>query len=186
MFVLESCVQSVTGERVVLADRRTILNIGKVSNVELAFTDQYLEEHTSAVTLHVLDMPGIDLIIGFPDIITKYYFYFLNVIADIHEKVQKPWTSGEDGQEESPEDQDTLSFAGPLYYIMNEREKVLQDYYTLFNKHLAPGMVKAVPGIADLLKCGLALQVFVPEVWKGIKGFKPLELKIKDTMPRSL
>ena len=190
MSKLEPCVQTVTGESVVLADRRTILNIGKVINVELEFTDQYLEVHTSAVTLHVLDMPGgMDVIIGFPDIITKYSTYFLNVMTDIHEKAQKPWTSGEDGQEESPEKLDTAipsSFAGPLYYIMNEREEVLQDHYNLFEKHLASEMVRAVPGITDLLKSDLALQLFVPEVWKGIEGFPPLELKFEDTMPSSL
>ena len=108
-----------------LADRRTILKIGKVI--------KYLEVHTSAVTLHVLDMPGMDLITGFPVIITKYSMYFLNVMTDIHEKAQKPWMSGEDGQEESPEELDTaipLSFVGPLYYIMNEREELLQAEYT--------------------------------------------------------
>ena len=40
---------------VVLADRRTIWDIGRVVNVELEFTDRHQVTHSSDVTLHVLD-----------------------------------------------------------------------------------------------------------------------------------
>ena len=74
------------------------------------------------------------------------------------------------------------SFAGPLYFIMNERDKVIQDYFALFEEHLAPYFVTAVPEVIEFMKSDMALRVFEPEVWKGIERFPPLELKFKDTV----
>ena len=74
-------------------NKRTILDIGRVVNVELEFTDQYQVTHSSEVALHVLNMPGMDVIIGFSDYrnqITQYCMFFLNVTEDIRDNAQKP------------------------------------------------------------------------------------------------
>ena len=51
----------------------------------------------------------------------------------------------------------------------------------LFEKHLAPYFVTAVPEVIEFMKSDMALRVFEPEVWKEIERFPPLELKFKDT-----
>ena len=38
----------------------------------------------------------------------------------------------------------------------------------------------------ELLHSDLAMDVFVPSVWKGIEGIPDLELDFKDTLPESM
>ena len=58
-------------------------------------------------------------------------------------------------------------------------------YLADLETHVTPGIETACPGIMDLLASDLALSVFVPTEWTGIK-LEPYTLEVKPNIPAFL
>jgi hypothetical protein len=93
------------------------------------------------------------------------------------------WTNGDDdGSPEGEECPDPCSFTGALQFMEVSFEEALDKYLNQFEEHVQAEFL-AFPGVRELLESEVAVRCFVPKEWKGLKGFEPLELDFKDTLP---
>ena len=76
-----------------------------------------------------------------------------------------------------------VNFPDALYLLTNKRTDILNTYYALLITNINPDMVAACPQIITFMKGPIALRVFCPEVWEGIRGIEPLELNFRSDMP---
>ena len=63
-------------------------------------------------------------------------------------------------------------------------DEALKVYLSQFESHVQSDFL-AHPGVIELLKSDLAVGRFVPREWTGLRGFTPLELEFKDTLPET-
>jgi hypothetical protein len=155
-------------------------------------------------------MNDLDVIVGLYDIIDKFSDLFLQFIQKAVETHNKntglhaleageaspceselapgaviQWSNGDDdGAPENEECPDPCSFTGPLYYMETGHQEALDLYYSQFETHVEPDFLNH-PGVKELLKSELATNRFVPKEWTGLKGFPPLKLRFKETLPDS-
>ena len=78
---------------------------------------------------------------------------------------------------------DPVNFSKALYLLSNTRTDILNTYYALLLTNINPDMVAACPQILTFMKGPIALKVFCPEVWTGIKGIPPLKLEFRSDIP---
>jgi len=148
----------------------------------------------------VMEMKGMDGIIGLPGILDYYLDIFINILEsgrysrgiaedslhltkleDLERRygdLEMPWMEDLD---ELPED--PCSFTGPPCYLSKPHQEIVQEYLDMFNEHIAPEW-RDNAQLLELLLSPEAIQVFVPEEWKGINGFKPVSFEFKEDMPK--
>ena len=180
--------------RVCLADGKTTATIAQAITLPVCFHDPSGNAHRGLVTFAVLDT-NTNAIIGLPDILGKFLDFFIAIVQDAADSVMPvlddvpqasalapslgeppfpdvvySWSSvpleGDSPEEE--ETPDPCSFTGPLYYLSKPHEEAVQDYFALFDSHIAPDFLAAFPELLDLLRSDMALDVFVPKQWNGL------------------
>ena len=186
-----------------LGDNVTTRPVTEQVTLTTKFTEADTTEHTAQVTFCVFEMPGLDAIIGLPDILDHFLNFFVNKLeaaksesqgglflalsdGDLRERypdLTEPWTQAQD---ETPvEELETdipCSFSGPLYYLSKSYEEVLQDYKDMFESHVAEDWRKD-KRVMSILLSDAAIEVFVPREWRGIQGFEPVEFQFREDMP---
>ena len=63
------------------------------------------------------------------------------------------------------------------------RTQALNIYYDLLTTNINPEFIRAKPEVLTFLRSNIALAVFCPEGWQGIRGLEPLELEFLPTLP---
>ena len=196
-----SRIRKVDGE-VVLGDNNTRIRVKERITLPIEFVDWKGNSYLAMVDFCVWDMPGLDAIMGLPDILGSFLDFMVdmleanrkqeqqndNVLAvcSLQEKypdLVRPWTVEQDG--ESPEEEESYipcSFTEPLYYLAKPHSEVIEEYKAEFEKHIAEDW-KLNTNVVEILLGSKALEVFCPAEWKGISGFEPLELVWKEEMP---
>ena len=76
--VLQDCIYPVDAV-VRLGDNSTVKPVSERCNLTLSFVDHELTEHKATVTCDVIDMPGMSVILGLPDLV-RYFFDFTVVL----------------------------------------------------------------------------------------------------------
>ena len=85
--------------------------------------------------------------------------------------------------EEELETEEPCSFTGPLYYLSKPYDEVRQEYFDMFDKHLAPSW-RNHEGLLELLHSEKARKVFTPEAWAGISDLV-IEFDFDENMPKA-
>ena len=97
--------------------------------------------------------------------------------------VLDPWTTLRELGPEELETEDPLAMgADILYYMETTPEKAREDYLDMLEDHVSPELRSACPKVMDLLKSDLALRVFCPQTWGGLK-VEPVGVTIKGELP---
>ena len=89
----------------------------------------------------------------------------------------------------APEELDTpdpCSFTEPLFLIGPDRDEIVANYHNLLLTDINPDMIAEIPEVLDFMKSDIALSVFCPEGWTGIRDIPPLSLEFSDTLPRKV
>jgi hypothetical protein len=92
-------------------------------------------------------------------------------------------------QDPCPEEDDTpdpCSFTQPLNFLGVPRQTILDTYYALLLTNINPEFVRNQPQVLDFMKGPIALAVFCPEKWSGLKDVPPLQLEFGDQLPKRL
>ena len=197
---MKSRIRNVSGE-VVLGDSSTKVKVNERINLPVEFVDWKGKSYAAMIDFCVWSMPGLDAIIGLPDILDHFLGFLVDMLEtsrDDHKSdlvkavfsleeryhdLVKPWTVEQDP--ESPEEAESYvpcDFTGPLYYLSKPYEEVLEEYQAMFDEHVAEDWRKNT-NVLKLLSTEKAKDVFCPAKWKGINGFEPLELQFKPEMP---
>jgi hypothetical protein len=78
------------------------------------------------------------------------------------------------------------SFTLPLNFLGIPRQEVLDTYFALLLTNINPDLVHHCPQVMIFMRGPIALAVFCPETWSGIRGILPLRLEISPELPRRL
>jgi hypothetical protein len=123
-----------------LGDNKTMVNVKENLVIPVAFYHEG-KRCSAEVSFIVWSMPGLDAIIGLPDIISSFCDVFIDMIKKERTDLSKidvqdpggellsPWTVEAD--DEAPEEIETdlpCSFAGPLHYLSMSREDAVAEY----------------------------------------------------------
>jgi hypothetical protein len=167
-----------------LADSSTVVSICEQLSVPVVIVGPDGEVFREREVFHVMPSLAEDFIIGMPSILSKWLDLFIAMMVEgrllsdpTFELCQmadliEPW---ENSPEDAPEDDEIpipCSFRSVLHFMEMSPGEALQEYYSLFDSHVAPAFAKAVP-VLDLLRQYQA--VFVPTNWEGISGVDPIE-----------
>jgi hypothetical protein len=102
---------------------------------------------------------------------------------DYHDCVHMPTRPSDDIAPEELEIPDQVNFGKALYLLSNTRKDIINDYYALLKTNINPDFVAACPQIITFMKGPIAMKVYCPEKWTGIKGLAPLKLNFSDQLP---
>jgi hypothetical protein len=80
--------------------------------------------------------------------------------------------------------QDPCSFTEPLNFLGVDRQTVLDTYYGYLETNINKDFIKACPGLIPFLKSDIALSVFCPNEWQGMRGIAPLDLEVSPLLPK--
>jgi hypothetical protein len=184
-----------------LADQTTVVKITERIKLPIAFKGPRGWKAKALVEMTVMPMPGMDAIIGLPDIISSFLEFFVSLltkeapatsetlatmVSDFKDDTEliNPWSVKLD--EIAPEEEETeipCSFSGPLYYLSKPYDEIMKDYEAYFETHVAEDWRESTE-VLQILRSPEALSVFVPQEWKGITGFQPVEFSFLPDMPR--
>ena len=159
--------------------------------------------YTATLKLYVLTGLLSPIIIGLPAILNHYTPLFIEMIQAASDSITysasasylcntlspdliPPW-SASSFLDEAPEDLETplpVCFGDALHYMEKPYEDALQDYFDLIPTQVSPEF-SATTSIVDLLRSSLAIDVFVPQNWKGVKDIV-IELNWKADLPSRL
>jgi len=177
-----------------LADQKTTVETKEMVRGWLSFVaDDGVTEYAGQVEAIVWVMPGMDFIVGLPDIVSNYVDLLvsvlksenhLNEVTDMREGEVRMWSNGE--VEVSPEELDTpdpVAFGPVLAFMETSYEESRKEYFfNSLEKHVGEQLIRC-ESFMELLKSDLAVDRFVPKEWTGIKGFPPLDLQVKSDFP---
>jgi hypothetical protein len=107
----------------------------------------------------------------------------LDELKESYPDVQSSWSRPMD--EIAPEELETeepCSFTGPLYYLSKPYDEIREEYFGMFDKHIAPEW-RFHPRLLELLNSEKARLVFTPEDWHGINGIE-LDFDFDENMPK--
>ena len=191
-----------------LGDSKTCINLNEKVALEVEATSPVSSSSRkiAKVDFCVMSMPGMDAIIGLPDILNIYLDIFVDILEsgryqkgtardsfhlteleDLerrHSDLEMPWKEQLDETPlEELETEDPCSFTGPLYYLSKPHVEVVEEYFQMFDEHISPEW-RNEPALLELLQSPEAVQVFVPSEWKGINGFDPVTFEFKEDMPK--
>ena len=177
-----------------LADQRTTKESKEELEAEVSVTLSDGSRQTAMLNLVVWNMPGMDMIMGLPDITKFYKDKFVDMLATVSEVIDitdlEPgqvvqWSEGiEIESEEEFNTEEPCSFTAALNFMEVSHEEALKVYEDSLDKHIGD-YLKDSKRLRTLLASESAKRVFVPEQWTGIKGFPDLDLKFKPNFPES-
>ena len=193
--------------KVTLADNRTTKSITRGVRLNLVLKDSKARKYDYTGDFFILDMDKNEIILGLPALTGRLYPFLQALMAQAHENYVKegvadqsfqaldmktsfkdsdklihPWQKAKD--EPAIEDQETdlpVNFGDALTFLGKSREEAIQDYEKLIETRVSDEL-KQETDIVNYLKT-VALPVFVPTDWTGIKGIEPLRVKWRDTLP---
>jgi len=196
---LESSRSSIQAQ-VVLADKKTRVNIDTAYSLTISFLDDSGDSHAALVYFYVLPNCNHQIIIGLPAIVRHFsslHFKMLagavallsdigperNILNEIQiGEVRYPWTYVQ--EDIAPEDEATplpCSFTDALHYMEVSYDEAVVEYLGLLNTHVSKDFVDNTD-VLQLLKTK-GVKVFVPQNWEGIQGIPDIELSWKDGLP---
>jgi hypothetical protein len=79
---------------------------------------------------------------------------------------------------------DPCSFTEPLNFLGVDRQTILNTYYGYLETNIYPDFIKACPQVIQFMKSDIALSVFCPNEWKGIRGIPLLNLEVSPLLPQ--
>ena len=156
-------VTSDSGNRLILVD-------GKDGKVEVISSDKYGHCYKdNRVEETVKDLQ---------DIATDPFFHQGVILP--------PWTKPPEVCPEEDETPDPLAFGEDvLHYLEMSVDEARKEYLELLGSHVSEEMQKECPEIMELLSSELALDVFVPSEWQGLK-VPPLVFSVKPGLPERM
>ena len=172
-----------------LADQMTILGSKEELHARVLIEGNEGEQFSADLELVVWSMPGMDMIIGLPDITNHFRDKMVQMISNMELTTKMAagellrWSEGI--QEEAEEELLTevpCSFTEALNFMEVSYEESLQVYEDSLAKHIGD-FLKDSQRLKSILGSDTAKQVFVPKEWTGIKGFPDLDLKFKANFP---
>ena len=182
-----------------LGDQKTVVNTNEEVHGLLSLQQYNVSANISCI---VHDMPGMDLIIGLPDIQQHFLSALFEMLSSNTADVSTLHTSqvfdteptppdcyiwSKAADEGSPEELSTVepcSFPAFLNFLEVTHAEALRQYHEKLDEHIGP-LLKNTPGIKGVMTSQLALDVFVPETWTGIKGVEPINLTFAPDFPSS-
>lgn len=195
---IKQCLRPCNGV-VVLADGITRIPVNEYAKLTVTFEGEGGKLYTLSDKFMVMDSRE-ELIVGLPTILAKLLPKYIEMLKSVrlpHNYVNKHDGNSEVGvlvdpvwsnvDDMSPEEEETplpCAFTDALHYLTMSREEAIEEYKALLDTHVTDEMKKNTD-IMKLLTSDLALRVFVPEKWEGIKGIPPLEIRFKEGMPDS-
>ena len=159
--VWDGAIRKVDG-KVTLGDNSTTVSVDETVTLELELINLEGKSFICAVDFCVWVMPGLDVILGLPDILDGYLDIFVDILESSRRSRRKqdipirssrvqllsgledkygitsPWTKVQD--EIAPEEEDTeipCSFTGPLYYLTKPHAEVISEYKNMFDSHVS-------------------------------------------------
>ena len=174
-----------------LADQRTTLESTEELKGQVVIPGVNGVTYTAELNMVIWSMPGLDMIIGLPDIVSHFRDRMIQMISTIHVVSDLEtgdiikWSEGT--QLESEEELATevpCSFTAALHFMEVSHEEALKVYRDSLEDHIGD-MLKDSTRLRQILDSDMAKAVFVPKEWTGIKGFPKLELKFKPNFPDS-
>jgi hypothetical protein len=81
---------------------------------------------------------------------------------------------------------DPCSFTGPLNFLGVDRKTVLDTYYGYLETNINPDFINACPKVIDFMKSDIALSVFCPTEWHGIRDIPLLDLEVSPLLPKRM
>jgi len=173
-----------------LADQKTSVETKEMVRDWLSFVaDDGVTEYAGQVEAIVWVMPGMDFIVGLPDIASNYVDLLVSVLKN--ENDVNEVTDMREGEvricevEVWPEELDTpdpVAFGPVLAFMETNYEESRKEYFDSLEKHVGEQLIRC-ESFMELLKSDLAVDRFVPKEWTGIKGFPPLDLQVKNNFP---
>ena len=109
------------------------------------------------------------------------------MIQPVPGQIVPPWSKPIDATApEALSTPDPTSFPDDiLTYLTTTHDEARRIYNDDLRTHVTPGILEACPAIMDPLMSDLALSVFVPQTWQGIK-MEPVHLDVKPDLPAFL
>ena len=163
-----------------LADQRTTKESKEELEAEVSVTLSDGSKQTAMLNLVVWNMPGMDMIMGLPDITKFYKDKFVDMLATVSEATDETnlepgqvvqWSEGiEIESEEELNTEEPCSFTAALNFMEVSHEEALKVYEDSLDKHIGD-YLKDSKRLRTLLASESARRVFVPEQWTGIKVF---------------
>ena len=174
-----------------LADQKTVLGSKEELRAQLIIFGINGEEFIAELELVVWSMPGMDVIIGLPDI-TNYYkdklvqmISNMEIVSEMEPGEVSQWSQGiEVESEEELNTEIPCSFRAILNFMEVPYEESLEVYKSSLDNHIGE-FLKDSKRLRDILNSKEAKGVFVPKEWTGMKGFPELDLKFKPNFPES-
>ena len=187
---------------VTLGDNETAIEVSERVSLKVDFVDWQGAGHSGIVDFCVFSMPGLEAIVGLPDILKSYLELFITMLQRAKDELNKesdsivytlvekysdlvcPWSKPYDGEcEEEAQSYVPCSFTGPLCYLSYSHEEAVQKYLAELESHVAKDWQENTDIIA-FLQSDIALDVFVPKTWKGIGRIEPVEFEWDPNTPK--
>ena len=193
-----------------LGDGTTNVHVKEKITLDVALYDSKDKIHKFVgLDFFVIDTLGHGVIIGMESIMTKMFDLFMDILVGAKSKIEanflklvteddwseefhepdkhailEPWTQPVLAAPEEAEVPEALLFPEETLKFMElPPEEACKEYLDSLLSHISPEMLKAAPGIVELLQSPLAQKVFAPKEWKGL-NVKPIDLKLKEGHPR--
>jgi len=157
--------------------------------------DDGVTEYTGEVEAIVWTMPGMEFIVGLPDIAKNYVDLLTAMLRNsdvevnnILETDMRPgdiclWSKGE--VKESPKEIETpmpVAFGPVLAFMETSYEEARTEYFQMLEAHVGE-LLSGCYKFKAILESDLCVDRFVPREWTGIQGFSPLDLQVKEDFP---
>lgn len=186
--------------KVRLGDNKTTMLIDEIVVLPIVFYDDDGVRYEATVSFCIFDTSGNDLIIGLPDIASKFPVLFKKMIdaaSDQYEyndqcqivqeieELKIPWSKPI--EEIAQEELDTpvpCSFTAALHFMELTHQEAVDEFKDQITLHVNKDFAESTDIVEYLL--ARAILVFVPEEWTGINGIPPLELNWKESLPGSM
>ena len=189
-----------------LGDNKTVKSVTEQVRLNLTVLDSELQEHSGDIDAYVWSMPGLDFIVGLPDIISSFKEVFVRMldceavqslqllqetgllgaieeVSDFAPGELVQWSVGdEDGSPEEASTEVPCSFTEALNFMEVGHEESIAIYLKSFEKQVQKDFLD-FPGVREFLESDMAKRRFAPKEWTGLKGFEPLALTFKPSLP---
>ena len=193
---------SKTHGRVMLGDNKTEIKVDQVLRVPVRFLDDNQIEHIATVDLVVFPMDHLDIIIGLPDILGPYFPFFFSLLSGarkdsdadqqhvMDDDIIYPWT--QPLIEEALEEEIVplpCCFPFALHVMSKSYDELMAEFIEAMDKQVSPEVRESHPKLMDLIR-NKGAKVFIPvdpdgtSNWKGINGFEPISIPVREDMPK--
>ena len=174
-----------------LADQKTTKESKEELEADVEVMSGDGSKQQAKLNMVVWNMPGLDLIVGLPDITRHFKDVFISMLASVSEETElQPgdiiqWSEGIQWESEEELNTETpCSFTEALNFMEVSYEEALKIYHESLDKHIGE-LLSSSTRLRKILESDNATKVFVPKEWTGIKGFPDLDLKFKPSFPES-